>query len=86
MNTHVHLVSDREASPYTQSLIGAGISVSLEHAASNIAGAELLLASSAVPADNPEIMAANQAGIPVKNRRDYLGELTEGYRPAGLLG
>jgi UDP-N-acetylmuramate--alanine ligase len=78
--------SDREASPYTQSLIGAGISVSLEHAASNIAGAELLLASSAIPEDNPEIMAANQAGIPVKNRRDYLGELTEGYRTIAIAG
>lgn len=78
--------SDKEASPYTQSLIGAGIPVSFEHAASNIEGADLLLASSAIPADNPEILAAQQSGIPVVNRKEYLGELTEGFRTIAIAG
>jgi UDP-N-acetylmuramate--alanine ligase len=78
--------SDRERSPYTQSLIEAGVPVYFDHSASNIEGAELVLASSAIPADNPELVAAQQSGIPVVDRREFLGELTQGYRTIAIAG
>jgi len=67
--------SDLRASPVTQWLAGLGARVTIGHAAANIAGADVVVASGAVPRDNPEVRAAQQARIPVVARAEMLGEL-----------
>ncbi len=59
----------------TQWLAGLGARVTIGHAAANIAGADVVVASGAVPRDNPEVRAALQARIPVVARAEMLGEL-----------
>src|SRR5437879_13643966 len=60
--------SDLRASTVTQWLGGLGARVSICHAASNIAGADVVVASGAVPRDNPEVRAAVAARIPAVAR------------------
>jgi UDP-N-acetylmuramate--alanine ligase len=67
--------SDLRASAVTQRLSGLGARVIIGHAAANIAGADAVVASGAVPRDNPEVRAALQARIPVVARAEMLGEL-----------
>ena len=67
--------SDLKANDFTRDLAAAGASIFIGHAAENIAGAEVVVISSAVPETNPEVSAARAAGIPVRRRREMLGEL-----------
>ena len=67
--------SDMRSTPVTEELSALGVTIYRGHAAGQIAGAEMLVASSAVPDSNPEIEAARAAGIPVLRRRDMLGRL-----------
>jgi UDP-N-acetylmuramate--alanine ligase len=67
--------SDVRESAMTQWLTGLGARVTLGHAAENIAGADVVVASGAVARDNPEIEAALKARIPVVPRAEMLGEL-----------
>jgi UDP-N-acetylmuramate--alanine ligase len=67
--------SDRASSHLTEALRAEGATVSIGHSAQNVGGADLLLISSAIPSENPEVLAAQAAGIPVLKRADLLGEL-----------
>jgi UDP-N-acetylmuramate--alanine ligase len=67
--------SDLRASAVTQWLAGLGARVTIGHAAANIAGADAVVVSGAVPRDNPEVRAAQLARIPVVARAEMLGEL-----------
>src|SRR6266446_5633352 len=67
--------SDLRASAVTHWLAGLGARVAIGHAAANITGADVVVASGAVPRDNPEVRAALQARIPVVARAEMLGEL-----------
>ncbi len=67
--------SDRALSPLARELAGLGARLYEGHASSNIAGAGLVIRSSAIPDDNPEVQAALAAGIPVVKRSDFLAEL-----------
>jgi len=67
--------SDARASTVTQRLAGLGARISIGHAAANIAGADVVVASGAVPRDNPEIAAALARRIPVVARAEMLAEL-----------
>ena len=67
--------SDARASTVTQRLTGLGARISIGHAAANIAGADVVVASGAVPRDNPEIAAALARRIPVVARAEMLAEL-----------
>lgn len=82
--------SDRSASPFGDELLELGIPVSIGHAADNIAGADWVVRSSAIPDDNPEVVAAREQGIPVYKRADFLGKLmdnpTIGIAIAGTHG
>jgi len=81
--------SDREENEQTDSLRKAGAKVYVDHFASNISGAEAVIISSAIPADNPEVCAASDAGIPVFKRADFLGYLmidSQGIAVAGSHG
>ena len=57
----------------------SGIRADAGHAAANLNGATLLVASAAVKADNPEMAAAREKGIPVISRAEMLGRLRARY-------
>ncbi len=67
--------SDLRDSAVTQWLVGLGARVSIGHAAAHVAGADVVVASGAVPRGNPEVDAALAARIPVVARAEMLGEL-----------
>jgi UDP-N-acetylmuramate--alanine ligase len=81
--------SDRSPSPLADSLARLGVQVRIGHQAGEIAGADLVVRSSAVPEDNVAVAAARTAGIPVMKRSEFLPELTAGQdviAPAGTHG
>jgi len=78
--------SDRQASPATRRLQEAGVTIFTAHRPENIAGAELVIRSSAITDDNVEVMAAHLAGIPVLKRVDYLEQFTAGQLPVAVAG
>ncbi|WMS45060.1 UDP-N-acetylmuramate--L-alanine ligase [Acuticoccus sp. MNP-M23] len=67
--------SDIAESPNVLRLRDKGIDVAIGHAAENIAGATVLVVSSAVKKDNPELMAARARLLPIVRRAEMLGEL-----------
>src|SRR5579863_6070756 len=67
--------SDAKSSAATQRLTGLGAAITIGHAAANIAGADVVVASGAVPRDNPEVEAALGARIPLVARAEMLAEL-----------
>jgi UDP-N-acetylmuramate--alanine ligase len=67
--------SDLKANPLTRRLTQLGARIAIGHAAENIEGADVVVISSAVPPQNPEIVAALAARIPVVQRAEMLGEL-----------
>ena len=67
--------SDVEKSAITDNLASIGAAVSIGHSAGNIGGADIVVVSSAIGPDNPEVRAAADAGIPLLPRSDMLGEL-----------
>lgn len=81
--------SDQQANSLTAVLQSQGARIDQGHRAENIAGADVLVISSAVPANNPEVVAAQAAGIPVLKRADLLGYLMQdkvGLAVAGSHG
>ena len=81
--------SDLSGSAVTRRLQGLGIAVATGHAAANVAGADAVVVSTAVAADNPEVVAARAAGIPVVPRALMLAELMrlkQGIAIAGTHG
>jgi UDP-N-acetylmuramate--alanine ligase len=67
---------DSATSEVTERLGKLGIPVSAGHALEHVAGADVLVVSSAVATDNPEVLAARRAGIPVIRRAEMLGEIS----------
>lgn len=57
-----------------------GIKVFMGHKAENVDGAELVVYTSAVKADNPELVAAREKGIPVAERCEMLGLIADRYK------
>jgi UDP-N-acetylmuramate--alanine ligase len=81
--------SDRALTPFADEVRKAGATVYIGHHARNLAGADWVVMSSAIGADNPEVQAAKGAKIPVYKRADFLGELMEdkiGIAIAGTHG
>ena len=67
--------SDQSDSATTRRLASLGIRVHIGHDAGNIAGAEAVVTSTAVRADNPEVIAARAKRVPVVPRAVMLAEL-----------
>ncbi len=67
--------SDAKGTETTRRLQAAGVRVFEGHAASNAAGAQVVVVSSAVAASNPEVAYARKRGIPVVLRAQMLAEL-----------
>ncbi len=81
--------SDLAASSVTQRLADLGVHTFVGHAAEHIQGADVLVTSTAVKADNPEVLAARKARIPVIPRALMLAELMrfrQGIAIAGTHG
>jgi UDP-N-acetylmuramate--alanine ligase len=67
--------SDLKSGEVIDRIVDLGGRVFVGHATSNVEGAQVVVYSSAVPADNPELQAARAAGVPVISRADMLAEL-----------
>lgn len=67
--------SDIAANRVTQRLADLGATIFIGHEASHVAGASVVVVSTAIHADNPEIMAAREQRIPVVRRAEMLAEL-----------
>lgn len=81
--------SDIKASSVTKRLIDMGAKVFIGHSETNTLGVDVVVSSSAVHADNPEIMSARERRIPVVPRAEMLGELMRyryGIAVAGTHG
>jgi UDP-N-acetylmuramate--alanine ligase len=81
--------SDMKPSPVTHRLAALGVTVFEGHAASNVAGADVVVTSSAVSVINPEVAEARRLHIPVIPRAEMLAELMRlkyGIAIAGMHG
>jgi UDP-N-acetylmuramate--alanine ligase len=81
--------SDLKHSGVTQRLSGLGAVVYEGHRAENIAGAEVVVTSSAIAAENPEVVEAHKLHVPVIQRAEMLAELMRlkyGIAIAGMHG
>jgi UDP-N-acetylmuramate--alanine ligase len=81
--------SDLKNSPVTQRLAGLGAKLFEGHHAENIAGAEVVVTSSAIAQENPEVVEAHRLHIPVIQRAEMLSELMRlkyGIAIAGMHG
>ena len=81
--------SDQVDSATTRRLAGLGLRVSIGHSASQVGGAQAVVVSTAVKDDNPEVVAARAARIPVVPRAVMLAELMrlkQGIAIAGTHG
>jgi UDP-N-acetylmuramate--alanine ligase len=67
--------SDLAEGANTRRLADLGIKVSIGHRADNLGNAQVVVVSSAVKKDNPEVLAARARLVPVVRRAEMLGEL-----------
>ena len=67
--------SDQNRSERTDNLKAIGLTVSEGHSKNNVNGADVVVYSSAVQQDNPEILAAERKHVPVIRRAEMLAEL-----------
>src|SRR3954447_3152355 len=67
--------SDASDSANVKRLREKGAKVSIGHKAENLDGAEVLVVSSAIKRDNPELVAAREKRLPVVRRAEMLAEL-----------
>jgi UDP-N-acetylmuramate--alanine ligase len=81
--------SDAKASKITDRLAGLGIQIFLEHQACAVEGADVVVVSTAIDSNNPEISAAKDKRIPLVPRAEMLAELMRyrhGIAVAGTHG
>jgi UDP-N-acetylmuramate--alanine ligase len=67
--------SDLKRNEVTQRLERLGATILIGHAAQNVGSADVLVVSSAIRSDNPELVEAGSRRIPVVQRAQMLGEL-----------
>ncbi len=80
--------SDLKTSRYVRELTRAGIPVTIGHGAETIdaVSPDVVVISTAIPADNPELVAAREKGIEVWPRAKMLAELSLGSRSICVAG
>jgi UDP-N-acetylmuramate--alanine ligase len=81
--------SDLKSSSVTQRLAGLGAIVFEGHRAENVSGAEVVVTSSAISVENPEVAEAHKLHVPVIQRAEMLAELMRlkyGIAIAGMHG
>jgi UDP-N-acetylmuramate--alanine ligase len=78
--------SDLRTNSTLDKLNALGARVALGHASDNIKGADAVVISSAIPPDNPEVVAAQRAGIPVLQRAEMLAEIMADKKGVAVSG
>ncbi len=81
--------SDLKANAVTSQLARLGATIFAGHDAAHVAGADVVVVSTAVRADNPELVAAREARVPIVQRAEMLAELMrfrQGVAVAGTHG
>ena len=78
--------SDQNESASTRRLLQMGARVHRGHGAGNLDDADVVVISSAIKADNPELMAAHAQRIPVVPRAEMLAELMRFKRGIAIAG
>ncbi len=81
--------SDMKESALTRRLSDLGVQIGFGHSATRVGGADVVVASTAVRPDNPEVVAAHAQRIPVVRRAEMLAELMRfryGIAVAGTHG
>ncbi len=78
--------SDQAESDVTQQLREQGAEVFIGQQAANVGDVKLVVVSSAIRADNPELIAAQERGIAVTKRAQFLGWLMQGSLGVAVAG
>ncbi len=78
--------SDLKASPGLERLRARGLEVTVGHAAENLGEVDAITISTAVPAGNPEVVAARERGVPVLRRADALAAIAGTRRTIAVAG
>lgn len=81
--------SDRAENAMTRQLTALGAEIVFKHVSANVQGADVVVVSSAIAAENPEVVAAHEARIPVVPRAEMLAEIMRfrlGIAVAGTHG
>ena len=78
--------SDLSDSPSVKRLRSLGATVMVGHAADHISGADAVVTSTAVQADNPEVVAAHEKLVPVVPRAVMLAELMRMKKGIAIAG
>ncbi|MGQ9627196.1 MAG: UDP-N-acetylmuramate--L-alanine ligase [Anaerolineae bacterium] len=78
--------SDLQLSALAEEMAASGAHLYEGHDPAHVAEAELVLISSAVPEDNPEVLAARSKGIPVLKRAEFFGPLLSGRKVVAVAG
>jgi UDP-N-acetylmuramate--alanine ligase len=78
--------SDLKANAVTQRLAQLGARIEIGHRAANADGADVVVTSSAVSVDNPEVQAALSRRVPVVPRAEMLGELMRFRQSIAVAG
>ena len=78
--------SDTKKSDITNRLTSMGIEIQYDHLASNLEKVEMVVVSSAIPANNPEIKEAKNRSIPILARAEMLSSLMNTKRGIAIAG
>ena len=78
--------SDLKAGEVTEKLGGLGARIAVGHSAANLGDSQVVVYSSAVSRDNPEMVEARRRGIPVIRRAEMLAELMRLKYGVGVAG
>ncbi|MDE5582836.1 MAG: UDP-N-acetylmuramate--L-alanine ligase, partial [Ruminococcus sp.] len=74
--------SDNNETETLEAVRKMGIEVFIGQRAENINGADLIVHTAAIMEDNPELIEARKSGVPVLERAELLGIITEWYSNA----
>ena len=78
--------SDMQSSALLDDLNAEGIAAYPSHKAGQVAGAQVVVVSSAIPEDNPEVREALRRDLPVVKREQFLNALTRGKHTIAVAG
>jgi UDP-N-acetylmuramate--alanine ligase len=78
--------SDLRSSPPLERLRALGVAVQVGHAAGNVGRVDAVAVSTAIRADNPEVVEASRRGIPVLRRAEILTAITATRRTIAVAG
>lgn len=78
--------SDLKMSPTIDAVRSAGVEVSIGHSAANVRGVDIVTYSTAIPPDNPELVAARRDGAVVCHRSAVLAALCDATDSVAVAG